>query len=122
MNCNCINEIDKKLKEKNLTLSGFTFLYPTLHAVPTIATEWVDKSKATRGRKNNPPPMLATHCPFCGKPVEAEGTPRESSTVYVRAEFASVALAFVEVRLGRNVVAWQPIDEAPPGADIHVLP
>jgi hypothetical protein len=73
MNCNCIKEIDEKLKEQNLTLTGFAFVMPDFRSVPTVETGWIDKSKAPRGKKNSPPKMFASHCPFCGTPVEKKG-------------------------------------------------
>lgn len=70
MNCNCINQIDDKLREKNLKLTGFAFIMPDFRLNPTVSTEWLDKDKAPRGQKRNPPAMFASHCPFCGTPVE----------------------------------------------------
>lgn len=70
MNCNCIKEIDEKLREKNLELTGFAYLMPDFRVVPTVNTAWIDKSKAPRGKKNSPTKMFASHCPFCGKSVE----------------------------------------------------
>ena len=69
MNCDCINRVDDKLREKNLKLVGFAFIMPDFEVTPQIATAWLDKSKAPRGQVRMPPAMLASHCPFCGKPV-----------------------------------------------------
>jgi hypothetical protein len=70
MNCNCIEEVNKKLYEQNLRLSGYAFIMPTFKPVFTITTEWIDPDKAPKGRKNRPMSMFVSHCPFCGKPVE----------------------------------------------------
>ena len=69
MNCDCFDKIDDQLREINLRLSGYAFIMPKFEMVPTVTTEWVDKSKAPKGQKNSPTQMHASHCPFCGKPV-----------------------------------------------------
>lgn len=71
MNCDCITRIDEKLKEHNLKLAGYAFVMPTFKPVFTISTEWIDASKAPRGKKRNPTYMFVSHCPFCGKPAES---------------------------------------------------
>lgn len=70
MNCNCLKEIDDKLREKNLKLTGYAFVMPDFSVVPQLATDWLDRDKAPRGKKRSPPAMFASHCPFCGLPVE----------------------------------------------------
>lgn len=70
MNCDCFNQIDDKLREKNLRLVGYAHSYPDFAIVPTVATEWLDRDKAPTGCKRYPTKMFASHCPFCGKPVE----------------------------------------------------
>lgn len=45
-------------------------MMPNFNIVPNISTAWVDREKAPKGQKRNPPAMVASHCPFCGKPVE----------------------------------------------------
>lgn len=69
MNCNCLKEIDDKLREKNLKLVGYAFIMPDFSVVPQLATDWLDRDKAPRGKKRSPPAMFASHCPFCGVPV-----------------------------------------------------
>lgn len=69
MNCDCINKIDDKLREVNQRITGYAYIMPEFALTPLIATEWVDKDKAPRGKKRNPPGCFASHCPFCGKPV-----------------------------------------------------
>ncbi len=70
MKCDCITKIDGELKSKNLEISGVAFLFPDMRTVPYINCQWIDKTKATKGKKNSPPYMLASFCPFCGQPVE----------------------------------------------------
>lgn len=70
MKCDCINEINEKLKEHNLRLSGYAFMMPDFKAIITINTEWIDRDKAPKGQKRNPTKMHASHCPFCGKEIE----------------------------------------------------
>ena len=68
--CNCINEIDDKLREQNLKLVGYAFMMPDFTPVINIRTEWVKRDQAPKGKKKSPTPMLASHCPFCGKAYE----------------------------------------------------
>lgn len=75
MNCNCIEEVNGKLKELNLKLSGYAYLMPEFKRVFTINTEWIDRAKAPKGQKMKPTSMWVSHCPFCGKPVEQKPTP-----------------------------------------------
>lgn len=70
MNCKCLTEIDEKLKEKNLTLSGVAWVMPAFTSVVTIQTEWINPSLAPKGQKRNPPKMHASHCPFCGVKIQ----------------------------------------------------
>ena len=71
MNCDCIEKMDERLKEKNLRLCGYAFTFPDFKAVPTMNTEWIDPSKAPKGQKNKPTNIFASYCPFCGKAIEA---------------------------------------------------
>ena len=64
--CNCLNEIDNKLREQNLKIVGYAFRMPEFEAIAVIKTEWKDESKAPKGQKRRPPSMFASHCPFCG--------------------------------------------------------
>lgn len=70
MNCKCIEEINEKLEEHNLRLSGYAFVMPDFKPIITINTEWIDRDKAAKGQKNNPTKMFASHCPFCGIKIE----------------------------------------------------
>lgn len=72
MNCDCIEKMDERLKEKNLRLVGFAIPAPDYKVIPTVNTEWIDPSKAPKGEKNRPTKILASHCPFCGKSVNKE--------------------------------------------------
>jgi len=72
VNCDCINEIDKKLREQNVKLCGYAFTFPSFKTIVTIDTEWVDPNKAPKGKKRSCPKIFASHCPFCGKEIEKE--------------------------------------------------
>jgi hypothetical protein len=70
--CNCIAKTDTLLAEHNLVLtcSEFRMIFVERGPcpfVPAFSTKWVDKERAPKGKKNSPPPMIASHCPFCGK-------------------------------------------------------
>jgi hypothetical protein len=67
MNCDCVEKLDERLKEKNLHIVGGSFVMSSFEFRVTIATDWLDKKAAKRGEK--PPPMMASHCPFCGKEI-----------------------------------------------------
>lgn len=64
--CTCIADIDLKLEEMNLILNGYAFQCTGLLPVAFISMEWRDKNLAPKGKKNSPPKMWASHCPFCG--------------------------------------------------------
>lgn len=70
MKCNCIKELDEKLKSQNLQITGCAYAMPDFRLIPTIKTDWIDKNKAPKGKKNSPPYMFASHCPFCGIKLE----------------------------------------------------
>ena len=70
MNCDCFSNINDKLEPDNLQLTGYAIVLPDFKVVITIRTEWLHKDKAPKGKKNSPPPMIASFCPFCGKPAK----------------------------------------------------
>jgi len=72
MNCTCLEDIDKRLAEKNLKLNGYAFVMPDFRIRFYISTGWVDRTKAPKGKKNNPPYMFVSFCPFCGQPIEKD--------------------------------------------------
>ena len=75
MNCKCIEEVNENLKNRNLELSGLAFVFaPKLDIIPFIATKWLDDKAAPKGAKRRPPPMFASHCPFCGVPINANAS------------------------------------------------
>lgn len=69
MNCNCVQEIEAKLKEQNIKLaeSNFAMQWPECSMRFVIPTQWVDKTKAPKGKVKRCPPLFAAHCPICGK-------------------------------------------------------
>jgi hypothetical protein len=69
MKCNCIKTVDEKLAEQNLRLA-ISFKMPNFTPAFPISTAYIDKEKAPRGKKNNPPSILASFCPFCGTKLE----------------------------------------------------
>lgn len=81
MNCKCKSEIDDKLKEVNLHLVGYAFTIPGFKLVPTVKTEWIDRNKAPKGKKNNPTCMFASHCPFCGVKIEHDDKPLNTPAI-----------------------------------------
>lgn len=64
MACNCIAEVDKVLREKEMTLE-VSFLMPDFRAMLPIQTRWIDGVK----RRKKPTTILASFCPFCGMRV-----------------------------------------------------
>lgn len=74
MNCQCLSKIDAKLKAQNLELTGCIYVMPEFKRTPVIACGWIDRDKAPKGKRNSPPPMIASHCPFCGRKIKAKRT------------------------------------------------
>lgn len=72
MNCNCLAQIDDKLEEKNLRLTGIVLLLPSCKCVISLKTEWIDSGIAPKGMKRNPPSMHSSHCPFCGIKISTD--------------------------------------------------
>ena len=71
MNCNCINNIDAELKERNMRLTGYVArLMPSFHFAPAIKTDWINPARAPKGQKNKCPQLIGSFCPFCGASVE----------------------------------------------------
>ncbi len=64
--CDCINRVDDELRAQNLKLVGYAFMMPNFRAVVNVRTDWVKRSEAPKGKKNSPPYMMATYCPWCG--------------------------------------------------------
>lgn len=74
MKCKCLTEMDEKLKAENLKLSDrhLGFAMPKFELSLYFFLEWIDKSKAPSGKKNSPPKMLVSFCPFCGQPTQQQ--------------------------------------------------
>lgn len=67
VNCNCITEVNEKLKDKNLRLNCSALIYEEWETRIYLRCEWIDKSKAPVGARRNPTPIFVKFCPFCGK-------------------------------------------------------
>lgn len=72
MFCNCWTEVNAKLKEHNLRLNCASIRMPSFTLVPTLSTEWIDPSKAPKGKKRYPTQLMASHCPLCGTEIPEE--------------------------------------------------
>lgn len=72
MTCRCIEELDERLKAKNLKLgaSSMGFRMPKFELMLSLPLEWIDRSKAPKGKLKSPPRMFVSYCPFCGNPVD----------------------------------------------------
>jgi hypothetical protein len=72
--CNCISDLGKRLKEKNIEFTGeamaFNEEHNALYCIFMIDTKWIDKAKAPRGQKAYCPKVRAAFCPFCGMSLE----------------------------------------------------
>lgn len=70
MNCDCIERINKKLKDAGHNYQVAPSLVfdekMQLDSLLSVATTWV--GEPPRGKKHKfPPVMLCTYCPFCRK-------------------------------------------------------
>ena len=64
--CNCINDLNEKLKEKNTRIYTPISFRPSLNTLgPLVVTEKVDKKK-----RSKPLNLFASYCPFCGEKIE----------------------------------------------------
>jgi len=106
--CNCLNEIDDKLRERNVRLVGYALTFPSLNAIATIKTEWIDLGKVPKGQKKKCPGMFASHCPFCGVayPKEESGDTVAieaiESTVFSLQEFIARQMAWSAKTFGET--------------------
>jgi len=86
MNCNCISEIERKLAKcyteelsadatADCQASGFAMGVDTVRVIHKTEFKIVAQAKGfTRGKLV---PVLASYCPFCGKPAGEEGAKHE---------------------------------------------
>lgn len=60
MNCNCLTELNERLKAENLELSSdlLSFRMPSFKVSINLPMRWRDKSKAPKGKKSSPPSAL----------------------------------------------------------------
>lgn len=65
--CGCISEVGNFLREHNACLETTLFSQPERVVIRT--------SKIDTRKRGNPPPMLATFCPFCGTRYPADTGP-----------------------------------------------
>jgi len=76
MKCDCIKNLEETLKERgyndaNAENVGFSF--PSMEANLSIPFSYVKKRKdGTPQKKRETLNVLATYCPFCGKPMKDE--------------------------------------------------
>lgn len=74
--CNCIREINKKIKEQTKDDMAFiesVFFINTLSEVPKISFRYNARKKDGTKRKNKTEQnIIPTFCPFCGVKYEAE--------------------------------------------------
>lgn len=68
MACNCITEVDEKLKDYNTKISPTIIFKSPSYVTVTLVTEQIEKG---RGKKKAVT-MLPSHCPFCGVKYEEE--------------------------------------------------
>ena len=68
MACDCIETVNKGLREKNATLLFTLFGKPNRVVIETAKIE-----SKVRGK---PPAMIASFCPFCGESYAASPQPR----------------------------------------------
>ena len=68
--CNCISEINKKIKEQTKDDMAFietVFLIKTLSEVPKISFRYNARKKdGTKSKKKTEQSIIPTFCPFCG--------------------------------------------------------
>lgn len=62
MTCSCIEDIDKKLAERNTRLAQTIIFSKPAYATVTLVTEIIERKRGAR-----PVVMLPTFCPFCGE-------------------------------------------------------
>ncbi|AJX33006.1 hypothetical protein [Burkholderia oklahomensis] len=86
MNCNCISEIEMKLAKRyteelgedataDCQSSGFAMSVNSIRVIHKTEFKIAAQAKGfTRGKLV---PVLASYCPFCGKPTAEEGTKHE---------------------------------------------
>ncbi|MCK9599029.1 MAG: hypothetical protein M0R06_08320 [Sphaerochaeta sp.] len=66
--CDCVKDINEKLKEKNLRLSEdfvIDIQNAKINTALFLTTEFIDSSKKKRGE--HPKHFFLSYCPFCGK-------------------------------------------------------
>ena len=69
--CNCFQTVDTRLAEHNTRIKRYYTLGGGGLGIPwPVETEQVEKG---RGKKKAMA-LFASYCPFCGKPVKAEGS------------------------------------------------
>ena len=68
MNCDCVNEMNRKLADKNVRIAtAYRIVGPKMLMDLIVASEKID----TSNRKNTPL-IIATFCPFCGGKIHEE--------------------------------------------------
>jgi len=84
MQCNCIDEVEKKLvsagyEDAKIGGIGFTFTTKAIDVSLNVPVTYKSKKKdGTYAKNRKSLNLLSTFCPFCGKPTkqaEEEATP-----------------------------------------------
>lgn len=68
MNCDCVQQINEKLAERNMELDVTLLLSNGGGVTLSMSTHWKDASKKARGQK--PTTLIVNFCPFCGTSAE----------------------------------------------------
>jgi hypothetical protein len=73
--CDCIKDIDEKLKRNGQCLNASMFGHPRRVAVDLIRTDkWTAETRRGKGKL-----MIAEFCPFCGEKYEGKAVPAQAS-------------------------------------------
>ncbi len=78
--CDCIGQINEKLKEHNLRLSEDLIIdiqNAKLSSSLFLTTEFIDPAKKKRGER--PKHFFLSYCPFCGKKYPQPKKPKKET-------------------------------------------
>lgn len=71
MNCDCIEQVNARLKEAGYSyeLAPSLILGKKVDVVLAVETKWINPPKRSKAK---PPSIICTYCPFCGKETRKE--------------------------------------------------